>query len=260
MSEEFIKFLDMQQRSATTGSNQVPDLVVDGTGARHRTFTDRKEDFLQKKFKSSDGTPISTNESPLSFLERGRMATRRTPEDKQSFLEHTLNYGEGNVRLVGDTPVVRTVDENGNPRDIVVDEDSVTWDDLADIAGALPDVAGALAVLIPRARMGKPLPKGWLGRVGGVLKESAYAALGGQSAGGIADISTRLRDMPNTINSSISEKIDAVNPEEIVLERLKLGMIDTATGSAGELAGFAVMRGANLMRNLPGAGGKNKAI
>ena len=257
MSEEFIKFLDMQQRSATTGSNQVPDLVVDGTGARHRTFTDRKEDFLQKKFKSSDGTPISTNESPLSFLERGRMAMRRTPGDKQSFLEHTLNYGEGNVRLVGDTPVVRTVDENGNPRDIVVDEDSVTWDDLADIAGAIPDVAGALAVLIPRARMGKPLPKGWLGRVGGFLKESAYAALGGQSAGGIADISTRLRDMPNTINSSISEKIDAVNPEEIVLERLKLGMIDTATGGAGELAGFAVMRGANLMRN-PFAGSRGQ--
>ena len=259
MSEEFLKFLGMQQRSATTNVNQVPDLVASEGDVRRRTAGDRREQLVRDKFKSSDGTPISIDESPLSFYNRGAMSLRRTPEDKKSFLENTMEYGQGNVRLVGDTPIVRTVGEDGNPRDIVVDEDSMTWDDLADMGVAVPEIAGALGVVLSRGRAarGKPLPKGWLGRIGGFLKESALAATGGQAAGGVTDLTTRLRDMPNTFGSSLPEKAEAIDPMEIVKTRLFLGMIDTATGGAGELAGFAVMRGANMARN-PFAGSRGQ--
>ena len=180
MSEEFLSFLETQS-SGNTNVNAVPDLSITADGrAVHRTNTERRQDALAKKYRSSDGTPISFDESPLSFMERGAMSMRRNPEDKVAYLQNTAGFKAGNVRLVGDTPIVRVTDENGNPRDIVADEENLTWKDLADMSSAVPEIAGALAVVLGRGRAnkGKPLPKGWFSRIGNVLKESFFAAAG----------------------------------------------------------------------------------
>jgi len=263
MSEEFFKGLQLEvQSSSNTNRNRVPDLAISADGtAEYRTYEDHKRAAMEEKYRATDGTPLSFEESPLSFGERASMSLRRTPEDKKAFLENTAGYGSGMVRLVGDTPVVRVVDENGNARDVIADEENLTWKDLADMSVAIPEIGGALAVILGRSRgmSGKALPKGWFSRAGHFLKESAFAAAGGQGAGGLTDVYTRLRDMNDaTSQGSLGDKWDAIDPQEIAIERVKLGMIDTLSGSALDMGASSLVRGKNILKN-PFAGSRGQA-
>jgi hypothetical protein len=254
--EEFEQMI-MGAGSSTTNRNQPPDLSISTAGQRQRTIADRRREASEAKYMSSDGTPISVDESPLSGSERAGLSFRRTPEDQINYLEDTLGYGKNTVRMVGDTPVVRVLDsDTGKERDVLVDEDNLTLKDLSDMSSVIPEVVGSIVSLIAASRGragGKAMmPKGWLGKTKHFLTQSAIAAAGGQTAGGIADVSTRFQDMPddwNLTNEGLDDIWDRIKPGEIVKHRLVMGLIDTATGGVMEGAGAAINRAKNMVRN-----------
>jgi hypothetical protein len=249
--EEFEQMI-MGAGSSTTNRNQPPDLDISLSGQRHRTAADRRREAAEELYMSDDGTPISVDESPLSGWERAGLSFRRTPEDQMNYLEDTLGYGKNTVRMVGDTPVVRVVDsDTGKERDVLVDENSITMKDLADMSVVLPEIAGSILALIAASRGrggGKPMmPKGWLGKTKHFLKQSVIAATGGQTAGGVTDVTTRFQDMPDDWKAG--DLWEGIDPADIVKHRLLMGMIDTATGGVMEGAGAAINRAKNMVRN-----------
>jgi len=257
--EEFEQMI-MGAGSSTTNRNQPPDLAISLEGQRYRTAADRRREASQAKYMSSDGTPISVDESPLTLSQRAGLSFRRTPENQIDYIEDTLGYGKNTVRMVGDTPVVRVLDsDTGKERDVLVDEDNLTLKDVSDMSSVLPEVAGSIVSLIASSRGrggGKPIiPKGWLNKTKHFLKQSAIAAAGGQTAGGTADVVTRFQDMPD--DWEVGDLWDKIDPAEIVKHRLAMGLIDTATGGVMEGAGAAINRAKNIVRN-PFAGSRSQ--
>ena len=250
----------LESGSSLTNRNAPPDMQGSSySGLRYRTNEDRRAQSLEALYRSSDGTPLETDTSLLTGSQRAGLSFRRTPQDQIDYLEDTLGYGKGMVRMAGDVPIVRVIDtDTGKERDVLVDEANLTWKDVSDLANVVPEVAGSALALIAYARGrggGKTaIPKGWIEKTKHFLKQSAVAAIGGQTAGGVGDVSMRLQDMPDNWNEGNlledSRRVwNEIDPGEIVKHRLMMGAIDTATGGVMEGAGLALNRAKNMVAN-----------
>lgn len=142
--------------------------------------TRQKAAFIKE---NTQDAPLDT-ESGLSGWERLMYEFRGSQEAEIEALQ--TKYGKESVRLsTTGVPIVRVLDaESGKPKDILVDENKMTARDFAAVAGAIPEIAGAVGGFI----LGRRLPMG-LGKMGGLrgLARDVAAETAGATVTGIAE-------------------------------------------------------------------------
>lgn len=160
--------------------------------------------------------PIDTSESPGAWV-KFQVARRRDPIDKVQFLEE--QFGKGMVRLADDgTPLIKVPTVNG-AREIPVDEQGLTWSDLATIGGHGPEILGGIIGPI-LARKG---PGGKATGVGGLARDVITSAVGAETGGLAQDIA--VSQAPAT---------------ELALQRAKMLPLDIGAGTVLGGAAMAV--------------------
>lgn len=160
--------------------------------------------------------PIDTSESPGAWV-KFQVARRRDPIDKVQFLEE--QFGKGMVRLADDgTPLIKVPTVNG-AREITVDEQGLTWSDLATIGGHGPEILGGIIGPI-LARKG---PGGKATGVGGLARDVITSAVGAETGGLAQDIA--VSQAPAT---------------ELALQRAKMLPLDIGAGTVLGGAAMAV--------------------
>lgn len=158
-------------------------------------------------------------ESGLSGWERLMYEVRGSKEAEIEALQ--TKYGKDAVRLSTDgVPIVRVMDtETKKPKDILVDENRITARDLMAVAGAIPEIAGAVAGFY----FGKKVPGlGTRGGLAGFTRDVAAETAGAAVAGVAEDVAVEGIDP--------SGKID---PARIAEERSKQATVDATMGTAG---------------------------
>lgn len=94
-------------------------------------------------------------------------------------------FGPENVRVDTEgTPIIRMPGEDGQPRDILVDERRMSAKDFMDLLPLVPEVAGAIFGVGKVRNIGK---LGSLMGLKGAMRDVAAGAIGGQLAGGASD-------------------------------------------------------------------------
>lgn len=156
----------------------------------------------------------------LSGWERLMYEIRGSQEAEIEALQ--TKYGPEAVRLsTTGTPIVRVMDaETGKPKDILVDENKMTARDFAAVAGAVPEIASAVAGFI----YGRKLPFG-IGKMGGLrgLARDVAAETAGAAVGGVVeDIAVDAADPSVRVDIGRSAG-----------ERGKQAVVDAAFNTAG---------------------------
>lgn len=177
-----------------------------------------RQELAYREQNTAGTVPLDT-ESGLSGWERLMYEIRGSKEAEIEALQ--TKYGTDAVRLSTDgIPIVRVIDTTtGKPKDILVDEDRITARDLAAVAGAIPEIAGAVAGFV----LGRKLPGvgktgGWKGFARDVTAETTGAAVTGVA------------------EDVIVEGVDPsgrVDPKRIAEDRAKQAAVDAALGTAG---------------------------
>lgn len=193
-----------QSRPATLGQ------ALATAGARSRA------NFLEQN--TEGAIPLDT-EQGLSGWERLMYEIRGSKESEIEALQN--KYGKDAVRLSTDgIPIVRVIDSaTKKPKDILVDEKSMSARDLYAVAGAIPEIAGAVAGYY----FGRKLPGlGKRGGLTGFVRDVTAETVGAGAAGVAEDVAIE------TIDPS-----GKVNPERIAEDRAKQAAVDAAMGTAG---------------------------
>lgn len=168
---------------------------------------------------NTQDAPLDT-ETGLSGWERLMYEFRGSQEAEIEALQ--TKYGKESVRLsTTGVPIVRVLDaESGKPKDILVDETKMTARDFAAVAGAIPEIAGAVGGFI----LGRKLPMG-LGKMGGLrgLVRDVAAETAGAAATGVAE----------DVAIEAVDPSGRVDPGRIATERSKQAAVDATLGTAG---------------------------
>lgn len=177
----------------------------------------QKNEFLRQNTQGT--TPLDT-EQGLSGWERLMYEIRGSQEAEIEALQ--TKYGKEAVRLsTTGVPIVRVMDAaTGKPKDILVDEDKITARDFAAVAGAMPEIAGAVGGFI----LGRKLPFG-MGKMGGLrgLARDVAAETAGAAATGLAeDVAVEAVDPSGRVDLGRS-----------ATERGKQAAVDAAFNTAG---------------------------
>ena len=137
----------------------------------------------QDAFKmASDRGLIKPREDGAGFLTRTKFSFADTPQGQKQVLEE--DYGKGNALKVGDRWVVKD-DKGWN----YVDENSLSWNDAADLVGDIPEMVGAGYGAVAGMGMASVPMAGLGGAAGDGVKKLIAKAMGindNQSAGEIA--------------------------------------------------------------------------
>lgn len=179
-------------------------------GTRQRT------EFMRQ---NTEGAIPLDVETGLSGWSRLMYEIRDSKESEITALQE--KYGAHAVRLSTDgIPIVRVMDtETGKPKDILVDEARITARDLAAVAGAIPEIAGAVGGFL----LGRKLPGiGKSGGFTGFTRDVAAETAGAAVAGVAEDVAIE------TIDPS-----GKVNPQRIMEERAKQAAVDATLGTVG---------------------------
>lgn len=207
------------QFSAPTGPMPLPPVA------------NRDEAYLQQnQAKDEAGNPIEfdyKNGIPLGIYMRVAMAT-----DDQSKFDLLSKFYNGKVRRdTGGVPIVRT-EENGKPKDVLVNPLGADFTDFTDVLGqAIIPTLGAIAM----ARRGGKTPPIIAEEVGGLgqrfmgwLKKAAGMSAAAEGAGAVQDVVERT-----------AEGIP-VRPGDIAASRAGNVALDMGLGAAGTVLGKAV--------------------
>lgn len=114
------------------------------------------EDFATK-LGARPGVPFDINEG-IPFLMRTRMEARRDPGDQEKFLQE--QYGAENVRRGPSGNLIVTMQDNGKPRDVLVNPLGVDFGDLSMVAAQAPEIVTPIALAI-LTRGGSMAPGVW---------------------------------------------------------------------------------------------------
>jgi hypothetical protein len=183
----------------TPASMEEPALVTQGGGS----LTPQEKRAAEERY-GADGRPIDVM-TGADTSDRFWTSFMRDTKDRIQFYRN--KYGEDSVRVVQnelgtDVLVLRKPDGT----DLLIDEEQMSDKDLADVAGFIPEIAGAIAgfgvagKVVTKAAM-KPFIK-W-------VIQSAATAGSGQLAGAMQDVAAR---------ASVGNEIQ---PAEIATERAR---------------------------------------
>lgn len=190
------------------------------------------EGYLQQnQEKDAAGVPIEfdyKNGIPMGIYMRVAMAT-----DDQSKFDLLSKFYNGRVRRdTGGVPIVRTIDEAGKTKDVLVNPHGMDFTDFTDVLGqAIIPTLGAIAM----ARRGGKTPPviaeevGSLGqRLVGWMKKAAGMSGAAEGAGAVQDVVERT-----------AEGIP-VRPGDIAASRSVNAALDLGIGAAGTVVGKAL--------------------
>jgi len=192
------------------------------------TAKEKEAQYQVATERMNPSAPFDPNQE-LGGWTRTMLAFRQGKEREIKYLQK--KYGSENVSLdARGQPIVKVLDEETKkPKFITVDADKMTGNDLIDLIGSVPEMAGALIAL----RKGKNLP-------GGTFKDLAISALGAESAGALKDIAV--------------ESLDTGSPEfgMIAKQRATNVPIDIGIGGAMALFGKAASKIITPFGDKPG--------
>lgn len=139
---------------------------------------------VQAKYRRETEEPgvpldVSTGSSPW---ERFWVGSMRDPETALTYMQK--KYGPKNVRLdKGGDFVFRIPDKDtGKPKDIKFKPMDMSFGDVAELASAIPEVAGGILGIMSARKVPA------LGKLGGFTRDVVAGALGGEAAGAVKDI------------------------------------------------------------------------
>lgn len=178
-----------------------------------------------QELNQAQGVPLDT-QTGFPGADRAKMAMLGSDDSRLKFLVD--RFGPENVRVDTEgTPIVRMTDEQGQPRDILVDERRMTGKDLLDMVDLAPELLGAMVGVGGGRGMG--LLSKFKG-LAGAARDVVAGAVGGQVAGGASD----------TISQAAAGQLP--NMPEIAQRRAANAGLEMATGGLLS-AGAAGARG-----------------
>lgn len=193
----------------TTGAPTPPAPSILGEGKRVA-----RERFIAQE--SAPGVPLDV-ESGVSPWERMMLGFRREQENQIKYLEN--KYGPGTVRLSSEGDLIVRVpdpENEGKPKDLLVNPKQMKATDFMDLLGAVPEIAGSIYAL----RKGRAIPGiGKAGGLGGVARDIATSAIGAETAGAGKDILANIYDRGE------------LGLADVAKERAKMAGVDVALGS-----------------------------
>lgn len=173
------------QGEELAGPQQPPSLSI--SPATTFPMLSPKGSFTER---NSRGFKIDTETGAPAWV-KFQVALRDSPEQKLKYLQDF--FGQGNARLA-DTgePLVKTLDNDGNPIELKINEDSFTLRDLATFAAQAPEMVGGAAAMVGARKL--PLVGKW-GGVSGVTRDVVAESVGSEMLGGVPkDVTTRAAD------------------------------------------------------------------
>lgn len=215
-----------QEKGLAASEEKLAGLPTFGAG-RERAAAGRTRAKLKMKGKAAlaqtEDVPVDVQSGADAWTRLG-LAFRPTPKDKVQYLSE--KYGAENLTQRDGQFFIRQKTEDGKAYDLRIDEPEFTPNDIADMAGAAPDVFGAIAAAAVLKN-----PTGVMARIGQLVAPS----VAGSALGGATDVAMRSID---------GTDIDA---QEILERRGTDAMIGIAMDSAF-VGGLTGIRKYNLSR------------
>ncbi len=175
----------------------------------------RKAEYQAKNAIPGIELDTGTGASPW---ERFVLSFAREKKNQVAYLQK--QYGEENVRQDTEGGLIfRVLDtKTGKPKDVKLNEDTMSAKDFIDLAGSMPEVAAGIMSI--RAGRGIPGLVGKLKGLMGLQRDVIAGALGAETAGAVKDIAAGLA-------MKGSEDVG-----DVLKERGKMALADVAIGEA----------------------------
>lgn len=205
--EEALRGLPAQTNAPAAGPGPAPAMQ---RSQFEIARTERGQQEIPFAVRNRKDVPIDVHDSPGAWV-KFQVARRRDPIDKMQFLEE--QYGKGSVRLADDGSMLIKTPTATGVKEIPVDEEGLTWSDLATIGGHAPEIFGGIVgpILAKRAPMGT---------LGSLVRDVTASAVGAEAGGLAQDLA-----------------VSQAPASQLALERAKMLPLDIAAG--GVMGGAA---------------------